>query len=69
MADHLRTELVMGALDMASGQRSPEETVHHSDQDPQYTAIVFEKCCKDADVHPSMGSVGDCYDMLSSCNY
>ncbi|MBB4091475.1 putative transposase [Salinibacter ruber] len=62
MADHLRTELVMGALDMAAKQRSPEETVHHSDQGSQYTALAFGKRCKDAGVRPSMGSVGDCYD-------
>ena len=62
MADYLRTELVLGALDMASGQRDPEETVHHSDQGSQYTAIAFGQRCKDAGVHPSMGSVGDCYD-------
>ena len=62
MADHLRTELVLGALNMATEQRSPEETVHHSDQGCQYTAIGFGKRCEDADVRPSMGSVGDCYD-------
>jgi putative transposase len=62
MADHLRTELVMGALDMAAKQRSPEETVHHSDQGSQYTAIAFGKRCEDEGVRPSMGSVGDCYD-------
>jgi Transposase and inactivated derivatives len=62
MADHLRTELVLDALDMASGQRNPEETVHHSDQGSQYTAIAFGQRCKDAGVRPSMGSVGDCYD-------
>jgi putative transposase len=62
MADHLRTELVLDALDMAAKQRSPEETVHHSDQGSQYTALAFGKRCKDAGVRPSMGSVGDCYD-------
>jgi putative transposase len=62
MADHLRTELVLDALDMASKQRDPEETVHHSDQGCQYTAIAFGNRCKDAGVRPSMGSVGDCYD-------
>jgi putative transposase len=62
MADHLRTELVLGALDMASKQRDPDETVHHSDQGCQYTAVAFGKRCKDAGVRPSMGSVGDCYD-------
>jgi putative transposase len=62
VADHLRTELVLDALDMAPGQRNPEETVHHSDQGSQYTAIAFGQRCKDAGVRPSMGSVGDCYD-------
>jgi len=62
MADHLRTELVLNALDMASRQRDPEETVHHSDQGCQYTALAFGKRCKETGVRPSMGSVGDCYD-------
>jgi len=62
MADHLRSELVLEALNMATGQREPEETVHHSDQGCQYTAIAFGKRCEDAGVCPSMGSVGDCYD-------
>jgi putative transposase len=62
MADHLRTEIVLEALDMAAQQRSPEDTVHHSDQGSQYTAIAFGQRCKDEGVRPSMGSVGDCYD-------
>jgi len=62
MASHLRTELVLEALDMAAEQRSPEETIHHSDQGCQYAAIAFGKRCKDEGVRPSMGSVGDCYD-------
>jgi hypothetical protein len=31
MATHLRTELVLAALDMALGQRRPEGVIHHSD--------------------------------------
>ena len=62
MADHLRTELVLGALDMATQQRDPTDTVHHSDQGCQYTAVAFGQRCKDEGVRPSMGSVGDCYD-------
>ncbi|WP_259073773.1 IS3 family transposase [Salinibacter ruber] len=62
MASHLRTELVLEALDMAAEQRSPEETIHHSDQGCQYAAIAFGNRCKDEGVRPSMGSVGDCYD-------
>ena len=32
MANHLRTELVLDALDMALGQRRPHSVIHHSDQ-------------------------------------
>jgi putative transposase len=62
MADPLRTELVLGALDMASTQRDPDATAHHSDQGCQQEAIAFGQRCKEAGVRPSMGSVGDCYD-------
>ncbi len=62
MTDHLRTELVSDALDMATEQRNPEGTIHHSDQGCQYTAIAFGERCKAEGVRPSMGSVGDCYD-------
>ena len=62
MADHLRTELVLNALDMAIRQRRPTQVIHHSDQGSQYTSIAFGKRCRQADVRPSMGSVGDCFD-------
>ena len=62
MASRMRTELVLNALDMASEQRDPEKTIHHSDQGSQYTAVAFGQRCEDAGVRPSMGSVGDCYD-------
>ena len=62
MANHLRTSLVLDALDMALGQRRPSKVVHHSDQGSQYTSIAFGTRCRQAGVRPSMGSVGDCYD-------
>jgi putative transposase len=62
MATHLRTELVLGALNMALGQRRPQGVVHHSDQGSQYTSIAFGQRCREAGVRPSMGSVGDCFD-------
>ncbi len=62
MANHLRTELVLDALNMALWQRKPEAVVHHSDQGTQYTSIAFGLRCKEAGVRPSMGSRGDCYD-------
>ena len=33
MANHLRTELVLDALDMAVGQRRPGSVIHHSDSE------------------------------------
>jgi putative transposase len=62
IANHLRTELVLDALEMAIRQRRPMQVIHHSDQGSQYTSIAFGKRCREAGVRPSMGSVGDCYD-------
>jgi putative transposase len=62
METHLRTALVLAALDMAVEQRQPQAVIHHSDQGSQYTAIAFGQRCRTAGVRPSMGSVGDCYD-------
>ena len=62
MAHHLRTELVLTALEMALQQRRPADVIHHSDQGCQYTSYAFGKRCRQAGVRPSMGSVGDAYD-------
>jgi putative transposase len=62
MKNHLRTELVLEALERALWQRRPTAVIHHSDQGTQYTSIAFGLPCKRAGVRPSMGSVGDCYD-------
>jgi transposase InsO family protein len=62
MATHLRTELVLDALNMAIGQRRPTAVIRHSDQCCQYTSLAFERRCEAAGVRPSIGSVGDAYD-------
>ena len=62
MESHLRTELVLQALNMALYLRRPQGVIHHSDQGIQYTAYAFGKRCSEWGVRPSMGSVGDCYD-------
>ncbi len=70
MADHLRTELVLDALEMALWNRRPTAAViHHSDHGCQYTSLAFGSRCRRAGVTISMGSVGDCYDnaMAESC--
>jgi putative transposase len=62
METHLRTELILAALDMAITQRRPRGVIHHSDRGCQYTSYAFGKRCREAGVMPSMGSVGDAYD-------
>jgi putative transposase len=62
METHLRTELILAALNMAITQRKPTTVIHHSDRGCQYTSYAFGKRCREADVMPSMGSVGDAYD-------
>jgi putative transposase len=62
MEAHLRTELILAALNMAITQRRPQGVIHHSDRGCQYTSYAFGKRCREAGVMPSMGSVGDAYD-------
>jgi putative transposase len=71
MGDSLRTELVLGALEMAihrrdtapggSGQPDPG-LIHHSDRGTQYTSFGFSQRLVEAGIAPSLGSVGDSFD-------
>ena len=62
IAEHMTTDLVLSALNMAITQRKPDGVIHHSDQGSQYTSIAFGERCAKLGVRPSMGSVGDAYD-------
>ena len=63
MALHLRTELVLDALEMAlAKRRGVAGTICHSDHGCQYTSVAFGARCREAGVRPSMGTVGDAYD-------
>jgi putative transposase len=62
METHLRTELVLAALEMAIVRRLPRDVIHHSDHGSQYTSIAYGQRCREFGVRPSMGSVGDAYD-------
>jgi transposase InsO family protein len=62
MSNHLYTELMLRALDMALRQRRHEGVILHSDQGAQYTSIAFGRRCREAGVQPSMGTAGDAYD-------
>jgi putative transposase len=63
MADHLRTQLVTDALEMALFVRRPQQgLVLHSDRGCQFTSFAFGRRCEEAGIVPSMGSAGDAYD-------
>jgi putative transposase len=63
IADHLRAELVVDALEMAVARRRPDVgLVHHSDRGSQYTSLIFTRRCRAVGIDVSMGSRGDCFD-------
>jgi putative transposase len=63
MANNLKTELVLDALNMAIYNRRPAPgLIHHSDRGSQYTSVEFGSRLKEAGLLPSMGSVADVYD-------
>jgi putative transposase len=63
MANYLKTELVLDALNMAIYTRRPQPgLVHHSDRGSQYTSVEFGSRLKEAGLLSSMGSVADAYD-------
>jgi transposase InsO family protein len=64
-AAHMRTGLVLDALQMALGQRGGGADVclvHHSDRGSQYTSADYTQALTDHGVLASVGSVGDAYD-------
>ena len=63
MADHMRTELVTDALQMALAHRRPGPgLIWHSDQGSQFVSLAFGQQARAAGIAQSMGSRGDCYD-------
>ncbi len=63
LADHLRAELVVDALEMAVTRRRPDVgLVHHSDRGSQFTSLIFTRRCRSVGIDISMGSRGDCFD-------
>jgi putative transposase len=63
IADHMRTELVVDALQMAIWRRRPaDQTIVHSDHGSQYTSWAFGRRLRAAGLLGSMGSVGDALD-------
>jgi putative transposase len=63
MADHMRTELVTDALQMALARRRPAPgLIWHSDQGSQFVSLAFGQQARAAGIAQSMGSKGDCFD-------
>ena len=63
MADHMRTELVTDALQMALAKRRPAPgLIWHSDQGSQFVSLAFGQQARAAGIAQSMGSRGDCFD-------
>jgi putative transposase len=63
MADHMRSDLVVDALNMAIARRQPEAgLIHHSDQGSQFVSLGFGQAAAKAGIARSMGSRGDCDD-------
>jgi putative transposase len=63
MDSHMKTELVVDALQMAVWRRKPSAgLVHHSDRGTQYTAISFGKRLEEVGIVASMGRTGSALD-------
>jgi len=63
MADHMRAELVVDALQMALARRRPAPgLIWHSDQGSQFVSLAFGQQARAAGIAQSMGSRGDCWD-------
>ena len=62
IATHMRTDLVIDALQMAAWRRDPAGggCVHHSDAGSQYTSIRYTDRLATAGIAASVGTVGDC---------
>ncbi len=63
IAEHMRTELIVEALDMAITRRRPAPgVIFHSDRGSQYTSAQFRDHCRNNGIRPSVGKTGICYD-------
>ena len=64
VAAHMRTEMVLDALEMARWQRGTnfEELRCHSDAGSQFTSLRYTERLDEIGARPSIGSVGDSFD-------
>ncbi len=64
VASHMRTDMVLDALEMARWSRGTnlEGLIAHSDAGSQFTSIRYGERLAEIGAQPSIGSVGDSYD-------
>lgn len=63
MADHLRAELCLDALEMALEQRRPAAgLLHHGDRGVQYACDAYQSLLEREGITCSMSRTGNCYD-------
>ena len=63
MSDHIDTNLVADALQMALGRRQPAQgLIHHSDRGSQYASHAYRELLVDNGIRCSMSRKGDCLD-------
>lgn len=63
IADHMRTDLVTDALEMAIARRHPPKgVIFHSDRGTQYTSREFATFCRKQNIRRSLGRTGICFD-------
>ena len=62
LADHLRSDLVLAALDQALQTRPARHTIFHSDRGSQYGSAAFRKVLAKAGLRQSMSARANPYD-------
>jgi putative transposase len=63
MQAHLRADLVIEAIEMATTRRRPGPgLIHHSDLGSQYTSWIFGKTLQESQILQSMGRTGTAHD-------
>jgi putative transposase len=63
IADHLRAEIVVDAVEMAVARRRPQAgLIHHSDHGSQYVSLALGARLREAGIETSMGAQGSALD-------
>ena len=63
MSEHIDTQLVLGALEMAlEGRQPPKGLIHHSDRGSQYASAEYRQALASRGLQCSMSRKGNCWD-------